>query len=211
MTTEIKSPDLTLTGSLLVVQFNEMVATATDLGLVAKEVNRFATTAKGIERTEALHKAIQARAEVLRIANEEAAELEAHTGKPANRENAPASAEAETPEGNSAEGDDDQPEEGLERLPDETEEAFMARKAAKKKTAKGKTRTKTAGKKTGGARAKSTSGTTIREKTEEYNAMLPAAKKAGVTWAKFHSSNFESQAKADVAMKKLKDAIKKGG
>jgi hypothetical protein len=206
--TKTQTPDLTLSGSLLVVQFNEMVATATDLGLTAKEVNRFADTATGVKRTEALHKAIQERVTALKIANEEAAELAKHTGRPANTDTSTESVvEASTSEGNSA--PEDQSEEATERLPDETEEAFMARKAAKKTSARGKTRTKTAGRALGGKRVKSTGGTTIREKTEQYNSLVPAAHKKGVTWAKRHTSNFESQEKADIALKKLQDAMKK--
>lgn len=86
----------------------------------------------------------------------------------------------------------------------------MARKAAAKKSRSKKKGVKTAPRKsTGVAKTKSTDGTTIREKTDEYNRLVPQAKKAGITWAKHHTSNFESQVKADVALKKLKDAIKK--
>jgi hypothetical protein len=202
--TQIKTPDLSLTGSLLVVQYNEMVATAIDLGLTAKEVNRFATNQKGCERTEALHKAIQERAEALRVANEEAAELEARTGRPANTENTPAPAEETTSQGNTA--PEDTQEETCERLPDESEEDFMARKAkAKKRVTKTTNKPKTGG----GKKVKSTDGSTIREMTEEYNRLVPAAKKAGITWAKHHTSNFESKDKATIATKKLKDAMKK--
>lgn len=225
-------PDLTLTGSLLVAQYNEMVATAIDLGMRAAEVNRFATNAKGVERTEVLHKNIQVRAQALRDADAEAAERaaridsaiadarEANTteakGEASPREmleqaehahEAATQAVVETTQGNSA----PETEETLERLPNESEEDYMARKAAKK-TARGKTRTKATDKPKAEAKAgprRSVAGTTIREKTEEYNRLVPAARKAGIEWAKHHTSNFESQEKADKQIARLKDAMKK--
>lgn len=199
--TQIKTPDLTLTGSLLVAQFNEMVMTAIDLGITGyKEVNRFATSAKGQERTQKLHAAIQAAAHP--SADPEV--VEADTGvHPLDQGDQTHRAEPDetTATGNNAaaetQGDD------TERLPDESEEDFMARKAKKRVT-------KTANKAKGGSKkVKSTNGSTIREQTEEYNRLVPAAKKAGIAWAKHHTSNFENLAKAEVAMKKLKDAMKK--
>jgi hypothetical protein len=227
------TPDLTLTGSLLVEQFNMMVETAIDLGLTAfKPVNRFATNTKGVERTEVLHKAILKRAQDLRDAEQEAAEremasmkrtegrgdetskeeleledegeatkraqeLNAHYGNPDNFTNT---------EGNPAPGT----EETLERLPNESEEEHMARKAAAKKARKTRTKATDKPKASGaGRKVKSTNGTTIREMTEEYNRLVPAARKAGVEWAKHHTSNFESKEKAEKATAKLKDAMKK--
>lgn len=214
--TEIKTPDLTLTGSLLVAQYNEMVATAIDLGMRAVEVNRFATNAAGVTRTERLHANIQVRAQALRDAAAEAAELEAATGRGANTEDPVNDLIIDTPdaghpttEGNPAPAEED--EEAIERLPSESEEDYMARKAAKK-TARGKTRTKATDKpkstSTAGPR-RSTTGTTIREKTEEFNRLVPQAKKAGIDWVKHHTSNFESQEKADKQLARLRDAMKK--
>lgn len=195
------TPDLTLTGSLLVAQYNEMVATAIDLGIPGvREVNRFATNSAGVQRTEKLHATIQN----FLTAETEVKELEAHKAKVAAADTPETSGET-TSQGNPAPEDTDQE---AERLPGETEEAYMARKAKKKAAGK----KAAAPRKSGGAvKAKSTNGTTIREKTEEYNRLVPAARKAGVTWAKHHTSNFESQDKADVALKKLKDAMKKAG
>lgn len=206
--TTVKSPDLNLAGSLLVVQFNEMVATAIDIGLEGyKEVNRFKDNATGIARTEKLHAAIQARVEALRAADAEAAELEAHTGRPANTASPETSGETTAPASVDAEPSD---EEAVSRLPGETEEAFMARKKATKKT-----KTKTAAKKAGngnGARTKSTNGTTIREMTDEYNAIvakMTKAQKEAAPFAKHHTSQFESKDKAKVQLDKLKKAIAK--
>lgn len=200
--TTTKSPDLTLTGSLLVVQYNEMVATAIDLGLKGiREVNRFADNKAGVARTEKLHSTIQAR-----IASNKAAdgpevghEVKDTAGTVTGSNTAP---EAETtPEGDPA---PDNQDEELTQLPDESEEAFMARKAAKKAK-------KTAPKK-GGARAKSTAGGTIREMTEEYNSIVKGmtkAQKEAAPFAKHHTSNFESKDKAAVQLSKLKKAIAK--
>lgn len=221
-----KGPDLTLTGSLLVVQFNEMVATATDLGLVAKEVNRFKDNASGVKRTEALHIAIQA--EITRKAATETEDLKIAEGIGANTEGRPAETPEEVhpldqgnqshraPEGTNRKSIDPeasapgQPEseEATERLPDETEEAHMARKAKAKKSA---TKKKSTG---GGKKVKSTDGSTIREMTDEYNQIvkgMSAALKKEVTFAKHHTSNFETKDKAKAQLKKLRDAIKKAG
>lgn len=217
--TNIKTPDLTLTGSLLVAQYNEMCATAADLGLTAKEVNRFSDAQTGAKRTEALHQAIQKRAQALKDADEEARALEKATGRAANTEAEAMSrlvdAQTKMSEDQSRNEDitdnsaGEEAEEELTRLPDETEEDYMARKAAAKKARAKKTPTKTTHKpKTGGTRAKSQDGTTIREMTEAYNEMVPAARKAGVAWAKHHTSNFESKEKAQKQIDRLKDAMK---
>lgn len=219
----------TMTNSELVSTHNEMVLTATDLGLTdpfVRTVNRFSDQKAGVARCTKLHSAIQARlagmqAEERREAKEPAAEVPAvadtsisagiataltseeldevenlpETTPPATPAEDNAAPAAQTGEAPSAEptneGDDD-----------------MAKKA---KAAKAKTPKAAAARKAPPPRTKSTDGSTIREMTEEYNALVPAAKKAGVAWAKHHTSNFESKDKAGVALKKLRDAMKKAG
>lgn len=211
MNTQIKtSPDYTLTGSLLVVQYNEMVVTATDLGITGvKEVNRFATNQKGIERTEKLHAQITAAAHP----SQDPAEVEADTGvHPLDQgdqshvaddtvNHATTSAVAEETTTEASAPAETQDEEATERLPDETEEAYMARKAAKKKVAP---------KKKGGAR--NTEGPTIKSLTEEYNEIvrkMTKAQKEAAPFAKHHTSMFESKDKANIQLKKLRAAIAK--
>lgn len=216
MTNVTKTPDLTLTGSLLVVQYNEMVATAIDLGLDGvREVNRFKDNATGVARTEKLHSTIQARVASNKAADEDKGPevghlVETNPGEfsttTGSEGAAPAAHEANAVEDTSSQGNTapETTEEELTQLPDETEEAFMARKAAKKSAKKAP--------KKGAVKAKSTNGSTIREMTEEYNAIVKGmtkAQKEAAPYAKHHTSNFESKDKAAVQLKKLKDAIKK--
>lgn len=225
-----KTPDLTLTGSLLVAQFNEMVATATDLGIKGfKEVNRFATNAKGVERTQKLHDAIQAH--ITATAEPEPETGAGHdisTGTATQEEAMPPRSEGSvfsdafqpnsslvasepTAEGEPVPEEETEDEEELERLPDETEEAYMARKAAKKavkKAAKKTTTKKTTP--TNRGKSRSTGGQTIRELTEQYNdrvAKLTKAQKAAAPFAKHHTSLFESKDSAERAFKRLDKAI----
>jgi hypothetical protein len=53
-----------------------------------------------------------------------------------------------------------------------------------------------------------TNGVTIAAKTQEYNDLVPAAKKKGVSWAKVHTSFFGSHVAADAQLKRIQDAIK---
>jgi arylsulfatase A-like enzyme len=53
-----------------------------------------------------------------------------------------------------------------------------------------------------------TNGVTIAAKTQEYNELVPAAKKKGVSWAKVHTSFFGSHVAADAQLKRIQDAIK---
>lgn len=241
--TNNSTPDFTLTGSLLVAQYNEMVATATDLGLEGfKEINRFATSAKGVERTQKLHEAIQAH--LASTSNDDASSEVTHSEEPVNEETLAEAIEetmaadaadavtdpeaVEAAEGTHPWDQGDQSHkapaevnhagipavaetetEELTQLPDETEEAFMARKAAKK--TKAKAPAKKTGTKGGGTKPRSTNGTTIRERTEEYNEIvrkMTKAQKEAAPWAKHHTSNFESQTKADAAFDRLKAALK---
>ena len=84
----------------------------------------------------------------------------------------------------------------------------MAKRAAKKGAAKKRVTKTTRAKSTNTPRVKSTNGTTIREKTEEYNTLVPQAKKLGLEWPKHHTSYFESQDKADKALERLRKAMK---
>jgi hypothetical protein len=82
---------------------------------------------------------------------------------------------------------------------DESEEDMAKRKkaAAKKGGKKGV--------------ARSTSGTTIREMTDEFNAIVAKMNKGqkdAAPWARHHSSNFESKDAAKKQLDRLKKAIK---
>lgn len=59
-----------------------------------------------------------------------------------------------------------------------------------------------------GAR-RNTEGPTLATYLAEYNDLVPAAKKAGIKWAKVHTSNFESKDKAKAQIARLKEAIRK--
>lgn len=50
-------------------------------------------------------------------------------------------------------------------------------------------------------------GPTIREMTEEYNSLVPRASKAGVTWARHHTSLFGSLEAGKAQLNRLKKAI----
>lgn len=188
--TKIEKPDFqAMTGPALVQTYNEMVVTSNDLGIPGfSTTKRFASTQVGVARAEKLHNEI-----VAKLAERAATANPAPAGEFFDRKTdaAPATAETTTTataavEPTEEEGDTDGP------LPGESEDDMAKRKAAKK--AKG-------GRKTAG-------GDTIKSRTEAYNALVPAAKRAGVKWAKHHTSLFESHASAEKATKRLEKAIK---
>lgn len=167
-----------LTGPALVELYNEMVGTAIDLGLNQHTTTkRFGDRGAGVIRCERLHKDIRQKLD--------------ETKQPGDDELARANqttAAVVATETAATAANQDQASAGSN-----TEGADdMARKAKGKK---------------GGARAKSTNGTSIREMTEEYNSIvkgLSAAVKKENPWAKHHTSNFESKDKAKKQLARLK-------
>lgn len=182
-----------LTGPKLVAAYNEMLGQAVQAGVPgfkdARQVTRFATTEAGINRCEKLQEALRAH------------------GTPATvpAEVAPVAAVTTFPETSVEDTNHTEDEDAEAIQPGETEEAYMARKAKKKVAGAAK---KGAGK----GKARSTGGTTIREMTEEYNAIvakMTKAQKEAAPFAKHHTSHFESKEKASTQLTKLKKAIAK--
>ncbi len=182
-----------LKGPELVKTYNEMLALAVKHAVPgfkdARQVTRFADAAAGIKRCEKLQEALRA------------------AGTPANEPEETVKETVQTTFPETSEEETHQTEEDAEaRLPGETEEEYMARKAKAKKKVAGAT------KKGGAGKARSTGGTTIREMTEEYNAIVKGmtkAQKEAAPFAKHHTSMFESKEKAGIQLSKLKKAIAK--
>ncbi len=182
-----------LTGQKLVAAYNEMLAQAVKHAVPgfkdARQVTRFATTEAGIKRCEKLQEALQAAGTPAAAPADETVTETVTTTFP----------ETSVEDTNHTEDED---AEAL--LPGETEEEYMARKAKKKVAG--------AAKKGGKGKARSTGGTTIREMTDEYNAIvkgLNQAQKEAAPFAKHHSSNFESKEKAKKQLDRLKKAVAK--
>jgi hypothetical protein len=57
------------------------------------------------------------------------------------------------------------------------------------------------------AAASEAGGTTHRELTERFNALIPRANKLGVTWARTHTSAFETKALGVRQLARLEAAI----
>jgi hypothetical protein len=87
-----------------------------------------------------------------------------------------------------------------ETLTEETED-MARRKAAGRKPAREATRRRVSG----------NGHATIKELTEEYNSLVPAAKRAGITWARHHTSLFGSLAAGATQVQRLKKAISSAG
>lgn len=191
-----------LTGSKLVAAYNEMLAIAVKHSVPlykdARQVTRFADTAAGIKRCEKLQEALKA-AGVLEGA---ASETETATEFPAQSTESNQGPDTASPDATTSSEETPEGSEGNEEADD------MARKAKKKAAARAPAK-----KKGGGApRARSTDGSTIREMTEEYNAIvakMTKAQKEAAPFAKHHTSQFESKEKAKVQLAKLKKAIAK--
>jgi hypothetical protein len=83
---------------------------------------------------------------------------------------------------------------------EETED-MARRKAAGRKPAREATRRRVSG----------NGHATIKELTEEYNSLVPAAKRAGITWARHHTSLFGSLAAGATQVQRLKKAISSAG
>ena len=115
-------------------------------------------------------------------------------------------ARATQPEVAPSEGEATVIESAVEEVPQQ-EENTMAKtaKAKKTKAPKAPKAAKTGAVKRG---RPPSNGVTIAAKTKEYNDLVPAAKKKGVTWAKEHTSFFGSHTAADAQLKRLQDAIK---
>lgn len=115
-------------------------------------------------------------------------------------DNPPATAGETAPEGAQPGGETASPDEGDDEMA----------KRGKKATAGRKVQGRKAGGGTG--RARENGGTTIREMTEEYNAIvakLTKAQKEAAPFAKHHSSYFESKDKAKKQLDRLKKAVAK--
>lgn len=174
----------TLSGPGLVELYNEMVATAIDLGLSDfTTTKRFADRGVARGRLQKLHATIQARVQAdtsLGTDVEADALIQEKTEAAQAADTAASAAQPGPVSGSTEEGADD-----------------MAKKAAAKK---GK----------GAKRPKSTDGTSIREMTEQYNDIvkgMSAAQKKEFPWAKHHSSFFESKEKAKKQLARLKKAV----
>lgn len=184
-----------LSGPSLVTLYNEMALTAHDLGDSERPaVKRFASATAGRSRVEALHlhilglrkKAtptldyIRERGGEFHVPAHDASEPDTAAG-----EQEPAATEGEAP------------------ASDESDNMAKKAKAAKKAPAK-----KAPAKKAGGA-TKRSEGPSLADYTKEWNDLIPAAKRAGVTGVKVHTSPFETKVKAQARIDWLNSAIKK--
>lgn len=196
-----EAPDFgTLTGPQLVEAYNEMVLTALDLGVqTAQPVKRFSGVDAGRARCARMHAMItDLRADAardLRSTAQRAAEPSKTdpvaippANDPLHEEAVNAAARAgapnQEPTGSAVESED---------------EMAKKRKAGRKPARKGAA---------GGAARKRAEGPTLSSYREEYNALVPAAKKAGIKWAKHHTSEFESKVKGAAQVARLQKAIK---
>jgi hypothetical protein len=186
-----------VTNQSLVQSYNQLVTQAEGLGLSKfRSVNRFKTLAEGQRRLELLRSAIQAAGAT---AGDPATPPAGDPATPPVEPQTPPTSEpAAEPVAEPAQQPASEPAQ---------EESDMAKKAKSKKGAK---TAKKAAKATS-TRARSANGTSIRAKTAEYNGMIGEAKRAGVKWAKHHTSDFASHEAADKQLKRLRDAIRAGG
>jgi hypothetical protein len=224
------NPDFsTLTGPALVEAYNEMILTATDLGMPAevwRTVKRFSGLDAGRTRCEKLHRAIsQVREQDAAAPNEdrprtspkpeEMADTRAaatEVSADANRDLRPlhlvTATELKT---NAAAHEvanppDAPPAESGDNVSDISMSEMTGADLSEDDMAKKRKAAAKAARKT--ARANG-SGETLASYTEAWNALVPRAVKAGIKGVKHHSSDFESYDKAKARVKWLEGAIAK--
>lgn len=192
-----------LTGPLLVSAHNQMVTSARAMGIAqpfVREVSRFADKERAVRRCEEMRSHIRAYVGGQRAADRQDEPEAAPTERP---DSAPVGADTSRntdqpstqPTAVQVVATDAQAEEPLTQG-DESEEQYMARKAARA--------TKTGTKKTKASGAKMTLG----EQMDYFNSLVPRATKAGVK-VKVHTSTFETYEKGQKQIKALEAAIKK--
>lgn len=192
----------------LVSQYNEMVLTAIDLGIKSHAtVNRFADHSSAVKRCEKVHSDITA---ALASANAPTEDGKPAAGSPGPKlleqildprnANPPVIAGETTAVGAASPGE---VETADPTNTEENEDMAKRRKAAAATNGrKGK----------GGARPRSTNGQTIREMTEEYNAIvakMTKAQKEAAPFARHHKSYFETLDAGKKQLKRLQGAIAK--
>lgn len=195
------------TGPQLVEMYNEMLATWMDLGgdNTFGTVKRFSTAEVGRTRCAKLHAAITEKrgSEETRdlrppfLAAKELPPGDVEAVNEAAREGTPVTPEAAPAGSSSGVSDISWSEMTGADLKSEDDDMAKKRKAGRKPARKA-------------SAARRTEGPTLKDYTAEYNALVPAAKKAGVTFAKVHTSLFESKDKAVAQLDRLKKAIKAG-
>lgn len=189
-----------LTGPQLVEAYNEMVLTAVDLGVqTAQPVKRFSGVDAGRARCAKMHAMItDLRADAARdlrpaaLRDAEPSKTDPVAIPPATdplheeavNEAARVGTPNQEPAGSAVESED---------------EMAKKRKAGRKPARAGAAK---------GVAKKRAEGPSLASFREEYNSLVPAAKKAGITWAKHHTSEFESKTKGAAQVERLKKAIK---
>ena len=200
-------PDFaTMTGPQLVTIWNEMVLTAIDLGSDKyKTVQRFATAEAGVKRCEALHSSIVAmRAGLARVEDEKDLRPTELREKDAQVEAVPGEADHFRVKGTEPidppADAGSQSEASSDVVPaDDSEDDDMAKK--RKAAAKAK--------KVASPRKSRGDGPTLASYTEEWNALVPRAVKAGIKGVKHHSSDFETHVKAKARLAWLNKELAK--
>src|SRR5262245_17268714 len=168
-----------LSNAQLVSHWNERVKYAESIGLTGhKPINsKFKDTPTALKRIAALESDIRAREASNRAVDKEEKATPVAPSAPVASEPA---GEQPSPQATTTEDDD------------------MAKRKGK---ADKKTRQKAASQRTRAPRANGDAS--IADKTEEFNGLVARANKAGITWARHHSSLFGSHEAADKMLKKL--------
>lgn len=171
-----------MTGQQLVDAYNEMVATWVDLGgdNTFGTVKRFPTVPVGQARCERLHSAIQEKRGTVGQPEAAAPVQPAAEAPEAPAEPAAEAAAVEAPA-----------EPAPEAAGEEDDE--MAKRKAKAKAKAGA--------------PKRNGGPTVKGLTDEYNSLVGTAKRAGIKWAKHHTSLFGSLVHGKAQVDRLKKAI----
>lgn len=190
-----------LSGPQLATLYNEMLAFWQKMGgdNTFGSVKRFADATAGKRRCVNLHNAIWTKGlKGETTETHEPASAQAGEGTPAVAEETTATSNPAPAETTAQEEQTPAPTSGDGQETATDEESDMAKR--KKAAAKGK------------SRPRSTSGTTIRELTDEYNKLVAgmgAKAKEAAPYARHHKSLFESKAKAEKQLKRLRKDLGK--